>query len=170
MGKARIPFNWAVVLTVIISLPFAMLLGKYSLDTWVSFMMWGVYFEYGAVPYDIKRIALAFPWGGLFASLWQTLALALSFKIPLFFAEIIGDIVFISIIAYLAMVHKFTQENMLASFQGLGLVLATFFTGFYPHFSNALLLQPWLALLWATISGIFGAILGFINKTIMFEK
>jgi len=46
LGKARVPFNWAVLLTVIISLPFAMFLGRYSLDTWISFMMWGVYFAW----------------------------------------------------------------------------------------------------------------------------
>jgi hypothetical protein len=171
LGKARIPFNWAVVLTVIISLPFAMFLGRYSLDTWISFMMWGVYFEYGAVADNIRRIAIAFPWGGLFAAMWQTLATYLILHgVNAFLAEVAGDVAFISVIAYLAVVHRFTVQNVLATFQGLGLVLAAYFTGAYPHLLSSPYAQPWLAWLWASLSGIFGAILGWINKTLMFEK
>ena len=67
---------------------------------------------------------------------------------------------------------KTLQEGSLPYFNGLSMLLAVYFTGAYPTsaFTTDAHLLPLVAAVWAILSGLLGAALGWFNVTITFPR
>jgi hypothetical protein len=171
--KYTIPFPLAVAITVAISLPFGMLLGNYNLPLWVSFIAWAEYFVFGAKPEALKKIFIGFPFGGLLGGLfWIALSIGLAsvFNAPFIIHVAIGNFVFVTLLVYTIQKSKFLTESTLAAFNGLSMFLGVLFTGSYPKVTTDPYLNLLIAWLWASIAGIFGGILGWLNVILTFPR
>ncbi len=58
--RETIPLWLAVAITVLVSMPFGLWLGKYNFALWVAFITWAEYFTLGAKPSAIKLILPSF--------------------------------------------------------------------------------------------------------------
>jgi len=54
--RDTIPLWLAVAITVLVSMPFGLWLGKWNFALWAAFIVWAVYFALGAKPAGIKLI------------------------------------------------------------------------------------------------------------------
>lgn len=63
--KETIPLWLAVAITVLVSIPFGLWLGKWSFTLWVAFIVWAEYFQYGAKPSAIKIILPSYTYGAV---------------------------------------------------------------------------------------------------------
>mgnify|MGYP000150213247 FL=1 len=171
--KQTIPFPIAVAITVALSLPFGMLLGDYNLPLWVSFIAWAEYFAFGAKPEALKKIFIAFPFGGFLGGMfWLALSLGLAMAVeaPFIIHVAIGNFVFVTLLVYVLLKNKFLSESTLAAFNGLSMFLGVYFTGSYPQITTDPFMQLFVAWLWASIAGIFGGILGWLNVALTFPR
>lgn len=173
----RVPFWLAVPTTVLISLPFGTLLGKYNLALWTSFITWAEYFAFGGRASALKLIYASFPLGALWGAISATLInytvaymgwnLLLSVAVWLF--------IWIAVMVYLMGVFGILQQASLAYFNGLSMYLAFYFSGLQPGqgagpLVGNPLIDPWILWLWCTLAGVFGGFLGWLNVQLTFPK
>lgn len=185
--KDTIPLWLAVAITVCVSLPFGIWLGKYSLPIWVSFIVWAEYFILGAKPSALKIMVPAFALGVVAAAIIMTAYMFMtttfgtgaiftmgewSFtydNVALFISCFIGFCIFI----YAMKFFPVTQTGTLPFFNGISMMLGVFFTGAFTKAVGADLdpiLLPAVAAVGALIAGALGAFLGWFNVVILFPR
>jgi hypothetical protein len=167
--RETIPLWLAVAITVVLSIPFGVYLGKYNFPLWAAFIVWAEYFALGAKPSALALIYPAFSYGAIVtgASMFVTVLLAKAMDPNLALA--ISLFIFVAFIVYSMRWWKTLQVGSLPLFNGISMLLAIYFTGSYPAAGNALA-DPWIATAWTIVAGIFGGILGWFNVTITFPR
>jgi len=176
--KDTVPLWLAIAITVCVSLPFALWLGRWNLPVWVSFIVWAEYFALGAKWQALIKIVPAYITGVLAASgvmtfyLWLSKEFAPTYwvkpnDIAMFVSCFVAFCVYIYAMKYVA----FVRDNTLPFFNGVSMGLAVFFTSafvapFVAHPSVYAL--PWFAAVGAILAGMLGAFLGWFNVAIMF--
>jgi hypothetical protein len=168
----RIPLPWAVSITVVISLPFGLFLGKYNFPLWVAFSVWAEYFVFGAQVSSWKLVFPSIPAGAAAAALWMGTSALLGNLIPnQFIALSVGNLIWVTILLYAIPKLKAWSDGTLAVFNGLTLFLAVYFTNSIPQIGVA---NPYLVILlafvWTTLMAYFGWVLGWLNITLTFPK
>lgn len=165
--KESIPLFLAVAITVVVSLPFGLFLGKYNIPLFAAFIVWAEYFALGAKPAALKIIYPSFALGALLtgASMFATvlLAPALGMNLALAISLFVG----VGLMVYIMRFSKILSDGSLPYFNGISMLLAVYLTSNYPATANALL-QPWVAALWTILAGILGGLLGWFNILITF--
>ena len=168
-----IPLWLAVAITVLVSMPFGLWLGKYNFTMWCAFIVWAQYFALGAKPSCLRIILPSFSYAaGLTAiTLW---ALPIFSFLPTVRVE--GDLaisatLFVGI-AFIVYSMKFSpvfQEGSLPFFNGIAMALGVYFTGSFPDLGSAAL-APLIAGAWTILMGVVGCALGVFNVWITFPK
>jgi hypothetical protein len=182
--KSTIPLWLAVAITVCVSLPFGIWLGKYNIPIWASFIVWAEYFALGAKPAALKTMVPAFTLGVVSAAIIMTAYMLFSKmlgtgalftsgefsitndNIALFAACFVGFCIFIYAMKYFPV----TQTGSLPFFNGISMMLAVFFTGAFNKAFAADIdpnLLPLVAGVGAFLAGMLGAALGWFNIAIM---
>jgi len=188
--KNTIPLWLAVAITVVVSLPFGIWLGKVNLPLWAAFIVWAEYFALGAKPAALKIMVPAYilgvVGGAVICELYQVLAKAfgtgtvLDFGLQqltynnaaLYISFFIGFCVLIYAMKYMPV----TLTGTLPFFNGVSVFLGVYFTGtfmgWFNDFSFNADVLPYAVVVYAAISailgGILGAALGWFNVTITF--
>lgn len=168
--KETIPLWLAVAITVVVSLPFGLLLGIYNLALWVSFVVWAEYFALGAKAVALRTILPSFALGAALtgAAMFATVLLAPS--ITLNWALAVSLFVGVGLMVFIMRYSPTLGKGSLCYFNGISMLLGVYFTKSYPGLTDSLLLQPWVAALWTILSGFLGAALGWFNVTITFPR
>ncbi len=185
--KNTIPLWLAVAITVCVSLPFSIWLGKYALPIWASFIVWAEYFALGAKPSALKTIVPAYTLGVIVAAIIMTAYMLLSSalgtgsvvtmgewsftmnNVALFVTCFVGFCFFI----YAMKWFPVTQVGTLPFFNGISMGLAVFFTGAFVSAAPEGLdanLMPTVAAIGAILAGLLGAFLGWFNVVILFPR
>lgn len=170
----RIPLPWAVSITVALSLPFGLYLGKFNFTLWVSFIVWAEYFVLGANVDTWKLVFPSIPAGALAAGLWMATTTLLQSIIggDIIWSMIIGNLIWVTALLYVIPRYGALTKGTLAVFNGLSLFLAVYFTGSIPDVGP--MTNPYwvifLAFVWTTLMCYFGWFLGWLNVTIIFPK
>lgn len=192
--KDTIPLWLAVAITVVVSLPFGIWLGKLNLPLFAAFIVWAEYFALGAKPEALKTMVPAYTLGvigvGLIGLLYQAIDKIWSKpgdtlvdfglqkltydNTALYIAFFVGFCVVIYAMKYLPV----TQTGSLPFFNGITMFLACYFTGTYlgwfKDFSIGADMMPYAVVIFAAftawIGGMLGAALGWFNVTIMFPR
>lgn len=178
--RDTIPLWLAVAITVVVSLPFGIWLGRWNLPIWVSFIVWAEYFVFGAKWQGLLKIVPAYIIGVAVAEIIMTGYVWLSdvfgtahiYKptdLALGVASFVGFCIFIYVMKYLPIIG----ENTLPYFNGVSMGLAVYFTGaFVQPFSPtaSVYVLPLIAGFGAVLAGLLGAFLGWFNVTIMFPR
>jgi len=177
--KAAVPLWLAVAITVCVSLPFGIWLGRWNLPIWVSFIVWAEYFALGAKAEVLLKIVPAYISGVAVAAAIMTFYVWLTERfgtthwvkpndIALFVAAFVGFCFFIFLMNYIPM----WSQNTLPFFNGISMGLAVYFTGAFIHPFPAVVsvyALPWMAAVGAILAGLLGAFLGWFNVAIMFQ-
>lgn len=169
----RIPLHWAVVIVLILVLPTAFLLGKWSFPIWVSFIVWAEYFALGAKLDTWKLIIPSIPFGAIVGgAAWVSSGVALSPYLGLMWSLALTSILWIALLVYGLRWTRAWTMGTLAVFNGLTLYLAVYFTGSIPKVGPMENPQfvVWWAALWTILMGYFGWFLGWINCVITFGR
>ncbi len=169
--KETIPLWLAVAITVVVSLPFGLFLGKYNLPLWVAFIVWAEYFALGAKPDALRVIIPAFSLGAILtaAAMFVTVLLAplLSLNLALAVSLFVG----VGFMVYIMRYSDVLGKGSLPYFNGISMLLAVYFTASYPDAATtAPLVQPWVAAIWVILADILGSLLGWFNVTITFPR
>jgi len=192
--KDTIPLWLAVAITVVVSLPFGIWLGKLNLPLFAAFIVWAEYFALGAKPEALKTMVPAYTLGvigvGLIGLLYQAIDKIWSKpgdtlvdfglqkltydNTALYIAFFVGFCVVIYAMKYLPV----TQTGSLPFFNGITMFLACYFTGTYlgwfKDFSIGADMMPYAVVIFAAftawLGGMLGAALGWFNVTIMFPR
>jgi len=171
--KDSIPLWLAVAITVVVSLPFGLWLGKYNLALWCAFIVWAEYFNLGAKPAAIKVILPSFIYAVVLTSLTLFLIPYLSFLPKLVTPGDLGiaAAIFIGVafMVYSMKWAKVFQEGSLPFFNGISMSLAVTFTGSFPKPEMGSL-APFAAGLWAIASAVLGVALAVFNVWILFPR
>ena len=185
--KNTIPLWLAVAITVCVSLPFSIWLGRYALPIWAAFIVWAEYFALGAKPSALKIMVPAYFLGVVAATVIMTAYMLLAQALgkgaivtmgdwsftyndaALFITCFVGFCFFI----YAMKWFPVTQTGTLPFFNGISMMLAVFFTGAFikaaPEGIDANLL-PAVAAVGAILAGLLGAFLGWFNVVILFPR
>ncbi len=173
----RVPLWLAVAITVIVSLPFGTLLGKYNLALWASFIAWAEYFALGAKPSALKPIWTMFPLGALTMAIFATINnyCVVYVGCDLLTSVAIWIFIWVAIAVYIMRFHPLFQQGSLPYFNGLSMYLALYFAGVAPGagagpLTGNPLVDPWILWVWISLAGIFGGFLGWFNVLITFPK
>ena len=179
-----LPLWISVSITIVVSLPFGLWLGAWSLPLWLAFIVWAEYFALGAKPSALRTMVPAYTLGVAAAAIIMTGYMILSKQfgtgsiftsgdwsftydnVALFITCFVGFCIFIYAMKYVPV----TQTGSLPFFNGISMMLAVFFTGAF----NAAVakdidpnLLPTVAAAGAIIAGLLGAFLGWFNIVIM---
>lgn len=167
--RETIPLYLAVAITVVVSLPFGLFLGKYNLPLFVAFIVWAEYFALGAKPEALKTILPAYSAGVVLtgASMFTTVLLATT--LTLNGALAVSLFVWVGAMVYIMPRFPVLGKGSLPYFNGISMLLAVYFTKSYPETAN-ILLQPWVAVVFALLAGWLGAVLGWFNVLITFPR
>ena len=176
-----LPLWIAVPITVVVSLPFGLWLGVWSLPLWASFIVWAEYFQLGAKPAALKLMVPGFIAGAIGAGFVCAVSLVIgkvlnnptavsTGDIPWFIGMLLAFIPVIYVMKYL----PFTSgPGGLCFFNGISMGLATFFVGLYGGYGGMKMpdgleyLVPVITTIPAILAGILGAFLGWFNVVIM---
>jgi len=174
----RVPLWLAVAITVLISLPFGVYLGDYNLALWASFIAWAEYFALGAKASALKPIWVMFPLGALTMAIFATFV-ALFPLGDIVVTVAVWIFVWVAIAVFIMRFHPLFQQGSLAYFNGLSMYLALYF-GLYAHgaasgagqgpLTGNPLADAWILWIWASLAGIFGGFLGWLNIQLTFPK
>jgi hypothetical protein len=175
-----IPLWISVSITIVVSLPFGLWLGAWSLPLWLAFVVWAEYFALGAKPAALKIMIPAYLLGVIGATLVLIFSMLVGKVVT---AQIVtaGDAAwFIGLfVGFLPVIYamKFLPitggPGGLPFFNGISMGLATFFTGLYVAYgglsvpSGADYLLPLITSIPAVLGGLLGAFLGWFNVVIM---
>lgn len=175
-----IPLWIAVSITVVVSLPFGLWLGAWSLPLWLAFVVWAEYFALGAKPSALKIMVPAYLLGVIGAAFTLIVSMLVGKVIttqivsPGDLAWFIGLFVgFIPVIYAMKFLPVTGGPGGLPFFNGISMGLATFFTGLYVAYGGLALpagvdfLLPVITSIPAIIGGLLGAFLGWFNVVIM---
>ncbi len=172
----RIPFHWAVALTVIVALIPGTFLGKWNFTLWVAFIAWAEYFALGGTVSTWKLILPSIPLGALSAAGWlatntllhQLLGSGGTFQSFLFLA--LANCIWVTGLVWVMSKSDIWTKGSLACFNGLTMWLAVYFTGSMP--SVGPMANPYWAIAWAFIWTVamcyFGWLLGVLNVALTF--
>ncbi|MHB8959809.1 MAG: hypothetical protein ACYDAN_09305 [Candidatus Limnocylindrales bacterium] len=176
-----LPLWIAVPITVVVSLPFGLWLGVWSLPLWAAFIVWAEYFQLGAKPAALKLMVPGFIAGAIGAGFVCAVSLAIgkilgnptavsAGDIPWFIGMLLAFIPVIYAMKYL----PFTAgPGGLCFFNGISMGLATFFVGLYAGYGGMKApdgldyLLPVITTVPAILAGLLGAFLGWFNVVIM---
>lgn len=174
---ARLPLHWAVVVVVILVLPLAFLLGKWSFPIWVCFIVWAEYFTLGAKLDTWKVVIPSLPFGAIIGgAAWVSCSVAIAphlGKWGLMYALMIFSILWIALLVYGLRWTRAWTVGTLAVFNGLTLFLAVYFTGAYPQIGGVVgnsQAAVWWACLWTILMAVFGWFLGWLNVVLTFGR
>lgn len=167
--KETVPLWLAVAITVVVSLPFGLFLGRYNLALWAAFVVWAEYFALGGKPSALRLIIPSYTLGALFTGLAMFLCVVLTPLLGANGALAVALFVGVGAMVYVMGLSGTLSKGSLPYFNGISMLLAVYFTQSYPAVTNPLL-QPWMAALWAILSGWLGALLGWFNVAITFPK
>lgn len=134
--KESVPMWLAIALTLVVSMPFGLWLGKFNFALWCSFIVWAEYFTLGAKPAALKLILPSFS----YAATLTTLTL---FAIPYFSflpsilteGDLAATLVLFVGVAFMSYTMRWAstfQDGSLPFFNGISLTLAIYFTNSYP--------------------------------------
>ena len=171
--RETIPMWLAIALTLVVSMPFGLWLGKFNFTLWCSFIVWAQYFALGAKPAALRLILPSFSYTATATALTLFLIPFFSF-LPSLRTE--GDLaatlvlfVGVALMSYSMRWAKAFQDGSLPFFNGISMTLAIFFTQSYPmvgpETTHAL-----VAGVWTILMGGFGALLGAFNVWITFPR
>ncbi|MCB2176754.1 MAG: hypothetical protein KQH57_13155 [Actinomycetales bacterium] len=135
----RMPLWLAVGITVVVALPFGLLLKGFNLVLWIAFTVWGVYLAMGGTPQAAKRLLPAYAGGAASGALVHMFALALSswittprwtfdngaLIVPVTLAYFVG----FCVVVWWMRFSELVQTSSLAYFTGIALTLGAVFTG-----------------------------------------
>jgi len=171
--KDSIPLWLAVAITVVVSLPFGLWLGKYNLVLWCAFIVWAEYFALGAKHAAIRIILPSFIYAVALTSLTLFLIPYLGFLPKLVAPGDLGIAVALFIgVAFMVYSMKWVkvfQEGSLPFFNGISMSLAVTFTGSFPK-PGIEALAPFAAGAWAIASAVLGVALAVFNIWILFPR
>ncbi len=176
-----IPLWVAVSITVVVSLPFGLWLGAWSLPLWLAFVVWAEYFALGAKPAALKIMIPAYILGVLGATFVLVFSLLVGKVVGDAKVMTAGDVMwFVGLfIGFLPVIYamKFLPitggPGGLPFFNGISMGLGTFFTGLYVAYgglsvpADVNFLLPVLTMVPAILGGMLGAFLGWFNVAIM---
>jgi len=168
--KETIPLWLAVAITVVVSLPFGLYLGKYNLPLWVAFIVWAEYFALGAKPKALRLIVPAYALGVALTGVIMVAVAVLAPSLPQNWALAICLFVGVGAMVYGMRYSKTLQEGSLPYFNGISMLLGVYFTGAFPTTTLDAHLLPLVAAVWAILGGVLGAALGWFNVTITFPR
>ncbi|RLF67166.1 MAG: hypothetical protein DRN30_00550 [Thermoplasmata archaeon] len=176
--KETIPLWLAIAITVLFSLPFGTLLGKYNLALWASFIAWAEYFALGAKPEALKYIWILFPLGAFWMAMFATFVALVPIGGTLTTVAV-WIFVWVAVAAFVMRFHPMFQKGSLPYFNGLSMYLALYF-GLYANGANIgagqgpivgnPVVDAWILFVWASLAGIFGGFLGWFNIAITFPR
>ena len=131
----------AVALSVLISMPFGLWLGKFNFALWCSFIVWAEYFALGAKPAGLKLILPSFAYAAALTAVTLWLIQFFGF-LPSLVTE--GDLAAslvlfagVGFIVYSMKWSKTFQDGSLPFFNGISMALAIYFTGSFPALGSA---------------------------------
>ena len=195
--KNTIPLWLAVAITVVVSLPFGIWLGKLNFPLWAAFIVWAEYFALGAKPSILKNMVPAYVLGVVGGAIICEVYAALSkvfgsgtvvdFSLQqltndnaaLYIAFFVGFCVLIYAMKWMPVNGAWS----LPFFNGVSVFLGVFFTGSVVSGSalgwfNDFGFSADVALYWniafsaiaAIMGGLLGAFLGWFNIVILFPR
>src|SRR5512142_786960 len=136
--RDTVPLWLASAITVVVSLPFGLWLGNYSLPLWVAFIVWAEYFTLGATPSVLRIIVPAYLLGVSGATLLlvaYTLTARAAGDAQLFVANdlamIVAFFVCFCALVYAMRFARVTQVGTLPFFNGISMLLGVYFTHSY---------------------------------------
>ena len=175
-----IPLWIAVPITVVVSLPFGLWLGAWSLPLWLAFVVWAEYFTLGAKPAALKIMIPAFVSGVIGATFTMVVSLWVGKLLGDFHIVTPGDaswfiglfVGFIPVIYAMKFLPFVQGPGGLPFFNGISMGLATFFVGIYANYGGLSVpadsvLLPLITSIPAVLGGLLGAALGWFNVAIM---
>lgn len=174
--KERMP-NWlAVALSVMVSLPFGLWLGQYSIPLWIAFIVWAEYFMFGGSLRGLRKLIPAFMIGVVAAAVVQSFALLLTgafgevhLVAPGDLATAVSYFIGFGVAVFLMNYIEVLRDGVLAYFQGIAITLAAIFTGqgaaYVGNSSNPYLLVIGAALVTA-LACLLGSFIGWLNVTL----
>jgi len=176
-----LPLWIAVPITVVVSLPFGLWLGAWSLPLWVAFIVWAEYFALGAKPAALRLMIPGFISGVIGAAVVCVVSLAIGKATSNPTAVSAGDVAwfvgmflaFIPVIYVMKYLPFTAPPGGLCYFNGISMGLATFFVGMYAGYGGMKLpdgleyLSPIITSVPAILAGMLGAFLGWFNVAIM---
>jgi hypothetical protein len=171
--KDTVPLWLAVALTVVVSLPLGLWLGRFNIALWCAFIVWAEYFALGAKTQAIKVILPSFAYAaaltGVTLFVVPYLAFLPTLVAPGDLAVAVALFVGVGALVYSMRWSKIFQEGSLPFFNGISMVLAVYFTGSFPKLLPAAL-APIEAAAWAVVCAVFGVALAVFNVWLLFPK
>jgi hypothetical protein len=190
--KNTIPLWLAVAITVILSLPFGIWLGKVNLPLWAAFIVWAEYFALGAKPGILKNMVPAYILGVVGGAVICEVYVAISKVLgsgtvvdfglqtltndntALYIAFFIGFCALIYAMKWMPVNGQWS----LPFFNGVSVFLGVYFTGtfmgWFNDFSVSSDMMGYAVVIYAAISallgGLLGAFLGWFNVVILFPR
>jgi hypothetical protein len=171
--KNTLPLWLAVAITVLVSVPFTLWLGKYNFAVWCSFIVWAEYFALGTKPSVLKIMLPSFAYSatltGLTLAAIPLLGFLPSLVVPGDLAVGVALFVGVAFMVYSMSWWKGFQDGSLPFFNGISMVLAIYFTSSYPAIVQGPFTPLWAAV-WTILMGCFGALLALFNVWILFPR
>ncbi len=184
--RDTVPLWLASAITVVVSLPFGLWLGQYSLPLWVAFIVWAEYFTLGARPAALRIIVPAYLLGVSGATLLllaYTLTARAAGDAQLLVANdlamFVAFFVCFCLLIYAMRFARVTQVGTLPFFNGISMLLGVYFTHAYIAAAGLTydaatyatsLEMPVMAGIGAALAGLLGAFLGWFNVVIMIRR
>jgi len=193
--KNTIPLWLAIAITVVVSLPFGIWLGKINFPLWAAFIVWAEYFALGAKPSVLKSMVPAYilgvVGGALICEFYQLLDKILSTpsnvlvnfglqqltndNLALYASFFVGFCILIYAMKWMPVVGG---ANTLPFFNGVSVFLGVYFTGsfmgWFKDFNIGTDTIGYAIVIFAAISailgGLLGAFLGWFNVVILFPR
>lgn len=171
--KDRVPLWLAVAITVFVSMPFGLWLGKWNFTLWCAFIVWAEYFALGAKPAAVKTILPSFSYAAALTAvtlfLTQYFSFLPSMVVP---GDLAAALVLAAGVGFMVYSMKWSstfQEGSLPFFNGISMALAIYFTGSFPELGGPATAALWSGV-WTILMGVFGCLLGMFNVWILFPK
>lgn len=173
----RVPLWLAVAITVLVSLPFGLFLGKYNIALWASFVVWAEYFALGGKVEGFKYILVSYPIGALSMAIFAVINnyFTIQLKWNPNISVAVWIFIWVAIAVYIMNFNDIFEKGSLPYFNGLSMYLAFYFSGLKSGFGAGPLtgnpfIDPWILWIWIVLAAILGSILGWFNVLITFPK
>ncbi len=171
--KDTIPLWLAVAITVLVSMPFGLWLGKFNFTLWCGFIVWAEYFALGAKPSVVKLILPSFSYAAALTAITLFLVPYFSFLPSLVTpGDVAASLVISAGVGFMVYSMKWSktfQDGSLPFFNGVSMALAIYFSNSYPQIVSGGIAPLWAGV-WTILMCVFGVILGIFNVWILFPK
>lgn len=171
--KDTVPLWLAVAITVLVSMPFGLWLGKFNFTLWCAFIVWAEYFALGAKPAALKLMIPSFAYAAALTAIALFLVPFFSF-LPSLVAP--GDLaaslvisICVGFMVYSMRWSKTFQDGSLPFFNGISMALAIYFSSSYPQIVTGTFAPLWAGV-WTILMGCFGGLLGVFNVWLTLPK